>query len=221
VAAHARSGASAADAARAGVDWIFHCSFIDESEMEVIYKEGRTVCPTLTLLANAAEWGAQFGVSRSFSEVCKRELEATAQVLAKGHKAGVRMMVGSEAGFSITPHGEWHARELEIFVTHLGFTPLEAVTCATGGNAKSLGVDEVTGTLESGKRADLLVVDGDPLKDVRILQDRTRLRLIMKEGRAVDSESPLPEPRKWSHESSHRISTSAMTYQAVHGGGPR
>jgi imidazolonepropionase-like amidohydrolase len=217
VAAHARSGASAADAARAGVDWIFHCSFIDESEVEVIHKEGRTICPTMTLLANAAEWGPRFGVSSSFSELCKRELDATAGVLTEAHRAGVPMLVGSEAGFSITPHGEWHAREIELFVTHLGFTPLEAVTCATGGNAKNLGLGDVTGTLQTGRAADLLLVDGDPLKDVRILQDRARFRIIMKDGAVVDAETSTSEPRRWAHEYIHKLSSSPMTYDAVHG----
>ncbi|QJW85692.1 amidohydrolase family protein [Ramlibacter terrae] len=87
------------------------------------------------------------------------------------------MMCGTDSGFAVTPYGQWHARELELFVTLLGMSPLEAITCGTKNS--SITVDGAnTGTLEVGKFADLLVVDGDPLADIRILQDKGKLAAI-------------------------------------------
>jgi imidazolonepropionase-like amidohydrolase len=114
------------------------------------------------------------------------------------------MMCGTDSGFAVTPYGEWHARELELFVTLLGMSPLEAITCGTR-NA-SITVDgENTGTLETGKFADLLVVDGDPLADIRILQDRSRLSSIYLGGKPVDR-TPQPPMQRWPWERSLQIS---------------
>ena len=214
VAAHARSGPAAVDVARAGVDWLFHGSFMTEEHLEAVRETGTTICPTLTYLANAADFGPAFGGSQVFSDFCKRELDIASEILTTARKMGVPMMIGSEAGFSITPYGEWHARELELFVTLLGFTPLETIAIATGSNAKMLDLSE-TGTIETGKLADLLVVDGDPLKDIRVLQDKSRFKMIMKGGRLVDLDAELPEPRRWPSERVNFWATERVTREAV------
>lgn len=214
VTTHARSGKAAADAARAGVDWIQHASFMTDEDLEVVVKAGIPICPTWTILANAAEWGSEFGVPPVLIDEFKRELEIGAKALRRAYEAGVKLMMGSEAGFAITPYGHWHARELELFVRYLGLTPMEAILTATKYNRLALRNGSEVGLLEAGKLADVLVVDGDPLADIRVLQERERLSVIVQGGRRVDTDRPWPERRVWPYE---RVMTlgGLMTREAV------
>src|SRR4030095_4577762 len=77
----------------------------------------------------------------------QRQYERACRSLAKAHKAGVPMMAGSDSGFAVTPYGEWHARELEIFVNDLGFTPAEALCAATRTKARFLADSARGGTV--------------------------------------------------------------------------
>ena len=86
----------------------------------------------------------------------------------------------------MTPYGEWHARELEIFVTHLNFTPSEALRSAIGVNATILRDSQKLGGLAKGRHADILAIDGNPLEDIRVLQDRSRIKHILLGGKPVE-----------------------------------
>ena len=110
--------------------------------------------------------------------------EVTAKQLSKAHAAGVRFLTGSETGFAVTPVGEWHARELEMFVDYMDMSPMEAIVAATRNGAFAMRMEDDLGTLEHGRIADVLVIDGDPLADVKILQDNR-----------VDLTTPIPEHR--------------------------
>jgi imidazolonepropionase-like amidohydrolase len=200
VTTHARSGRAAADAARAGVDWIQHASFMSDDDLEEVVKARAPICPTWTLLANAIDWGDRFRVPQPLIDEFKRELEVGVKVLRRAHEAGVPLMMGSEAGFAITPYGHWHARELELFVRHLGLSPMEAIVTATRNNTLALRNGSEVGTLDAGKLADVLVVDGDPLQDIRILQDRRRLPVIIQGGTIVNTDRPWPERKVWPYE---------------------
>ena len=125
-------------------------------------------------------------------------------------------MCGSESGFSITPYGHWHAREMEVFVEHLGLTPLEAITCATATSSIALDQQGEVGTIEVGRRADVLVVDGDPSVDVSILGDRSRLRAVYCRGRSVPL-TPLPQRRPLKGERTMQWSTVPLTWELAHG----
>lgn len=213
---HARVGSAAADAARAGVDCIFHASFLSEADLEAIVGSGVPVCPTLTFLANIAEWGKEVGAPQGYIDVCKREFEVAIKVLAQAHKAGVRFVAGSESGFEVTPYGHWHARELEIFVKHLGMSPMEAILSATRNSAYLLGLEGRVGALEVGREGDVLIVDGDPLKDIAVLQDVGRLTVI-KGGRVVDKSGLWPERRAPRFESVPYMSLRPLTRDRVQG----
>ena len=89
--------------------------------------------------------------------------------------------MGGDYGFAWNPHGDY-AKELSFFVEYVGFSPLETLTCATRTGAEIMGRAAEIGTLEAGKLADVLVVDGDVLKDIRILEDRTRFIAVMQGG---------------------------------------
>ncbi|MEO7241565.1 MAG: amidohydrolase family protein, partial [Variovorax sp.] len=108
------------------------------------------------------------------------------------HAAGVPLLCGSEAGFSMVPYGHWHYREMEVFMRYYGMTSLEALHSATGANAFALKMAGQTGVIAPGMKADLLLVDGDPSQDVAILGEPGRIKHVFVDGRAVDL-SPLPE----------------------------
>jgi imidazolonepropionase-like amidohydrolase len=215
VTTHARPGSSASNAARAGVDWIQHASYMGDEDIEVVARSGRSICPAWTLYANLIDWGREFGVPVEIVDQFKRELDIAVKTIRRAHEAGIALMAGTDSGFALTPYGEWHARELELFVDYLGLTPMEAILTATRNNAVALRNGSEVGTLESGRLADILVVDGDPLADIRVLQDRRRLAHIIKGGAMVDTTRPWPERRIWPYEKAMILSRGLTTQSAV------
>jgi imidazolonepropionase-like amidohydrolase len=204
VTAHARSGQSVLDCIGAGIDWIMHADFMDARQADRLAESGIPCCPALTFTANVAQWGHIAGCSQARIDRFKRDFDRALGNLSYAWRNGVRMMTGTDTGFAVTPYGEWHARELELFVDALGMSPLEAITCATKNAAVTIDEKNV-GTLETGKYADLLVVDGDPLQDIRILQDKAKLAAIYLGGSAVDRK-PHPPAHRWPWERSLQIS---------------
>jgi imidazolonepropionase-like amidohydrolase len=126
-------------------------------------------------------------------ELFRREISGSAGALRRAYDAGVPLLCGSESGFSLTPYGHWHWREMEVFVKHLGLTPLEAIRCATANGAIAMRRPGEVGTIAAGAYADLIAVDGDPSADVAVLGKRERLRHVWKGGAAVDLSQPWPE----------------------------
>src|SRR6266542_2499416 len=202
---HARYAPTVRAALRAGVDWIIHASYLGPEDIGPVRDAGVPLCPTLTLTANIVEWGAEVGVSPSYIEVKKRELDVLVATCQRAYGAGIRLMAGSEAGFSVMPYGEWHARELELLVKLVGLRPMDALLAATRDNAAILGWSD-SGTVEPGRRADLLVVDGDPLSDLGVLGDRARRSAVFKDGRRVDLGDVEPPRRRMRHERGFGVS---------------
>jgi imidazolonepropionase-like amidohydrolase len=97
------------------------------------------------------------------------------------HRRGIRVLPGGDYGFAWTPHGT-NAKDLEYFVNLLGFTPMEAILSATKLGGEIMGKAGELGQIKEGFLADLILVDGDPLANIRILQERKRLLAIMKDG---------------------------------------
>ena len=94
--------------------------------------------------------------------------------------------LGTDAGFAVTPYGEWHARELELLMEYAGLSPLEAIQAATANNAVTLGMEGEVGELAPGALADVLVVGGDPTRDIRVLQRPEAIEVIVKGGQVVE-----------------------------------
>jgi imidazolonepropionase-like amidohydrolase len=182
VAAHTSGGPAVATAVRMGLDSVEHGHWIDQETAELMAEKGTVYVPTLLVNERNFDFTPeQLGVSQQAWRWLEQAREAKWRSLELARKAGVRIACGTDAGFML-PHGEMNARELELLVQG-GLTPLEAITAATKTNAALMGLSEV-GTLEAGKRADLLLVAGDPLADIRILQRQERLR-VFKDGREV------------------------------------
>ena len=104
---------------------------------------------------------------------------------------------------------------MELFVRFLGISPLEAITCGTRNGAIAMGMEGMVGTLEVDRLADVLVVDGDPLLDIRILGDRTRFRAVVSRGRRVDLTRPWPERTVMNEEKVSQYSTQPLTWDLV------
>ena len=113
-------------------------------------------------------------------------------MIKKAFDAGVPLITGTETGFSITPYGDWHYRELEVFVKDIGLTPLQAIRAATFEGARALCLDGKVGEIAAGKFADIIGIAGDPSKDITILGDKSKLKFVMTGGRSVDLVTPDP-----------------------------
>ena len=149
--------------------------------------------------------------------LCSPWIADSAAMLRRAYDAGVPLLCGSESGFSITPYGHWHYRELEVFVRELGLTPLQAIQCATQANAFALRLVGQVGEIAPSRLADLLIVEGDPARDVTLLGDSTRLKHVLLGGRRVDL-TPAPprgDPPGWRVSSYGAVLDRAVAATAV------
>ena len=179
--AHCRAAESVKRAVRCGVDVIYHCEHADEEALDLLEsaKDRVFVGPAIGLLQAAALEAPPGtfhpGMKRSFD----LGLEAASRAYPEMKKRGIRVVIGGDYGFARTPQGE-NARDIEQFVRYLGYSTSEALVCATRYGAELMGIE--AGLVQEGCLADLLLVDGDPVADVRILQDRNRIVGIWKGG---------------------------------------
>lgn len=196
---HCRGAQSVIDCVDSGMDLILHATLMDERALERLVEKRVPVMPVFTFQANLADYGASIGADPLVREMFRREIADSAAMLKRAFDAGVPLLVGSESGFSITPYGEWHYRELEVFVRDLGLTPLQAIRCATRDNAFSLRLASRTGEIAPGMLADVLVVAGDPSRDVTVLGRRENIRHVYVGGREADLTPPPPrrDPPGW------------------------
>jgi imidazolonepropionase-like amidohydrolase len=185
VAAHARSAESIKMCLRHGVDVIYHATFADEEAKDMLeaHKDWVFVAPALSVTWTRLHESGRYGLpsSDAIKARISRDLEATIDCMRELHRRGVRVLPGGDYGFLWNPHGR-NARDLEYFVDLLGFTPLEAIVAATRWGGQIMGFGEELGQIKKGFLADLLLVDGNPLAELSLLQDRDRLLAIMKDG---------------------------------------
>jgi imidazolonepropionase-like amidohydrolase len=142
------------------------------------------VAPGLSVIIKLLAEGARYGIpansaqARAYAE----ELEGACESMRAMHKRGIRVLPGGDYGFAWAPHGT-NAMDLEYFVKYLGFTPMEAIVSATKLGGEIMLKPGELGLIREGALADLLLVDGDPLANLSILRDRSRLLAIVKDGR--------------------------------------
>ena len=184
-AAHVRGQRSSRVAAEAGVDSLEHATYADDQTLGLIADRGLTLVPGLRYLYSILENGPAFGIGEEIigPSGLRDEIKQAADTYRRARDLGIRMCPGGDFGFAWNPHGEY-AKDIQVFVDVIGFSPLEAITCATRNGAELMRMADRIGTLQQGKLADLVVVDGDPLRDISVLQDRPRLS-VMQGGRFV------------------------------------
>jgi imidazolonepropionase-like amidohydrolase len=186
VAAHCHGAAAAKRAVRAGVDSIEHGTFLDDEALDLMRARGTTLVPTLyTVVSTRKLEGA--GAPAAVVAKARRAGAAIQRTFRRAVEKGVRIGFGTDAG--VFPHGQ-NARELS-FMVEWGMSPADALHAATGANAVLLGIAAEVGTLEPGKRADVIAVPGDPLKDVRAVE---RVLLVVKGGAVVRDARGAPAP---------------------------
>jgi imidazolonepropionase-like amidohydrolase len=182
---HARSAGSVKRAVRCGVDVIYHCESADEEAIDMLEsaKDRIFVGPAIGIIYGTLYEGEQFGFHRD-SEIgrqMQRVIDTTAAVYKELRKRGVRILIGGDYGFAQTPQGD-NARDLKHFVDLLGFSPSEALQCGTRIGGQVMGLGKELGEVKEGYLADLLLIDGDPLKDLDLVVHEKNLHVIMKEG---------------------------------------
>jgi imidazolonepropionase-like amidohydrolase len=195
--AHARGREATLYAARSGVDLIFHANHLDDECIDAMLETGSAVCPTMTHPRNTIDFTQPHEPAylKGRPESAQREYEIGCANWKKARARGVPMMTGTDTGFAVTPYGEWHARELELFVDDLGFTPAAALRTATETNARFVGGGRI-GVLEAGRMADFVALDASPLADIGVLQDKSRIRAVHIGGKEVRIAERSYDPRQ-------------------------
>lgn len=172
------------DAILAGVDGLEHGRFLSDEIFEMMAEHGIYLDPTLSPEARVMEHGQkELGVDDEQWNWTLKLYDAMYDSVARAHKIGVKIAAGSDPYMPYVRHGEL-GYELEQLVK-AGLTPMEAIVAATKIGAEVLDMAEEIGTVEEGKLADLVVVDGDPLGDIKVLQDRTKIKKVIKGGKVV------------------------------------
>ena len=185
VMAHAQSPEGIQNAIRNGVDTIEHGIYLDDETIQMMLASHSIVVPTFAIVNAIVTKGAEARVPEYGLIKAKAAHEEHVKSITLAYQAGVKIALGTDfCGPDLIPHGE-NAVELEIFVNQLGMTPMEAIVCATKVGAEALGLEKTLGTLEKGKIADILIIDGDPLENISILQKKEKILVVMKNGQIV------------------------------------
>jgi imidazolonepropionase-like amidohydrolase len=185
VAAHAHGAQGILWASEAGVDSVEHCSYIDDAAIAELKKNGTYLVPTLYLSDWLTENLQKVGMPEMYAKKMRDIIPIVRQNVGHAFARGVKVAFGTDA--AVYPHG-LNAHEFAVYVK-LGMTPAQAIQTATVNAADLLGWSDKVGSLEAGKWADLIAVDGDPLQDITRLQ---QVRFVMKGGVVVKNEYGKP-----------------------------
>ncbi|MEY2890392.1 MAG: hypothetical protein RJA98_300 [Pseudomonadota bacterium] len=196
MAAHARSAASVKQCVRHGIELVYHASFADEEALDLLeaHKDKHFVAPGLAWLVRTNFNASEYGITPAVAEAMgyKRELEIAAETLRKMHQRGIRILPGGDYGFAWMPHGT-NANDLQYFVDYIGMTPAEALRSATQYGGQIMQRPNELGLLRPGYLADIVLVNGDPLKDLSLLLDPAKVQLVIKDG-VVHKDCATPVP---------------------------
>jgi imidazolonepropionase-like amidohydrolase len=183
VAAHAHGASGIKNAIRAGVHSIEHATLLDDEAGELMKRHRVYMVPTLSALATTAAGRPGCGIPESALSKAKSMAKRHQASFRMAHRSGIPIAMGTDAGTPFNFHGD-NAQELERMVA-LGMTPMEAIVASTSAAARLIGFQDSVGTIKAGFQADLVVIEGNPLKRIDVLRDRSRILGVMKAGRFV------------------------------------
>ena len=183
VAAHAHGASGMKNAIRAGVHSIEHATLMDDEAAALFEKHAVYMVPTLSALAKTGACRRGCGIPNDALDKAKAMTKRHQSSFRHAHDRGLLIAMGTDAGTPFNHHGD-NAQELERMVA-LGMSPMEAILASTSAAARLVGLETEIGTIAPGKEADLLVVEGNPLRRIEVLCDRSRLVGVMQAGRFV------------------------------------
>lgn len=159
--------------------------------MDAVAEAGCRLMPTATFVEKVIEVGQAVGQDTIQINIdldrMKRQIDGIAGVLQRARALGIPVMCGTDSGnYGWMPYGELHANEADILVRLGGYTPLEAIVAFTRNGAYALGLEDELGVLAEGRLADVIILDRDPLEDIRVLQAGANLTTVIKDGRVMD-----------------------------------
>ncbi|NMH99572.1 metal-dependent hydrolase family protein [Pseudonocardia acidicola] len=190
---HARSADAVTMAMKAGFDVIGHANYLNDEALDRMREQRHRifVTPAIHWQVGLYENGAEYGFSQDVLDSMgyKDEMVETIASVAKMKAAGIRVLPGGDFGLAWTPHGTY-AKDLQNFVDLFGYTPREALIAATRDAGAMVDFGGKVGTLEAGRFADIVVVDGDPLTDITVLQDQDRIVTVIKGGKIYHNTLP-------------------------------
>jgi imidazolonepropionase-like amidohydrolase len=201
-AVRARTAEACRMAARAGVDLVGRATLADNEALDLVAGAGCSLVPGLDHLVSTLEHARDDGFAAlgSYNDFLDRthyeeELDAALENVAKAQERGIKVLIGGDFGCAWCPHGTY-ARELTHLVQLAGFRPMDALVAATRFGAEAMRLQAEIGTLQPGKRADLIVVEGNPLHDITVLEERKNIRYVMKGGEFFrrPAARPVAEP---------------------------
>ena len=181
VIAHAQGAEGVKNALRAGIHSIEHGIYLDEEAIELMLQRGAFLVPTLLAPLAVLEIGEQGGMPEYGLIKAREVVEIHSDSISRAQKAGVKISMGTDAG--VMPHGT-NLRELGLMV-NIGMTPMQSIVATTKIAAECLGWQDRVGTVEPGKRADLVIARTNPLVDIRSLENPDNIAGVMKDGKLV------------------------------------
>lgn len=183
---------SAANSVKAGANFIIHGWTLDDETIDIMAEKKVMLCPTISFLpawfkTYPPKYEPDIHDQYPGETVTEKELNRIYSNLRKAASKGVLLTIGSDSFNSkITPYGDTAISEIHDFVNKAGISEMDTIVAATRNGAKALGVDQLTGSLEAGKSADLLVINGNPLDHIEAICV-SNMEIIMKQGVIVPS----------------------------------
>ncbi|HOJ87735.1 MAG TPA: amidohydrolase family protein [Pseudothermotoga sp.] len=184
--AHAQGTEGIKNSLQAGVKVIAHAIYIDEECCELAKEKNAIVVPTLSIVEHIMMHGREIGIPEWGLKKCEQVYRAHIQNIKLAYRSGVKLATGTDflGGTKAFRHGD-NALEIVLLVERIGMTPMEAIVAATKNAAEAVGLSGITGTIEQGKLADLIVVKENPLENIRVLAEKEKIAMVFKEGKLV------------------------------------
>jgi imidazolonepropionase-like amidohydrolase len=216
---HARGSAEVGAAVDAGFDHIMHGNHMSDETIEKLAKSQIPLAPTQLFMHHIVEFAEISRNRPSIVDATARMNEATMDSLHRAYAAGVKFAMGTDTGFATVPYGQFHARELEMLMLYTGMPALEAIQAGTKHGAAAVKLPDDVGVLAEGKLADVLVVDGDPLGDIRILYTPGKITHVILNGAVQTFPDDIRTRFIRNDYLPHEYGWELLTYERVFDGG--